>query len=48
MNLAQTGPLTEVEGDYYGMQTFDQALLDHIRSGRVAMDGGARGRHEPA
>src|SRR3954470_3059303 len=26
------------EGSYYGMQSFDQALLDHVRSGRVAMD----------
>jgi twitching motility protein PilT len=36
----QTGRLTEViaEGEYYGMQTFDQALLAHVQSGRVAMD----------
>jgi twitching motility protein PilT len=36
----QTGRLNEViaEGEYYGMQTFDQALLGHLQSGRVAMD----------
>jgi twitching motility protein PilT len=36
----QTGRLTEVirEGSYYGMQTFDQALLDHFRGGRVSFD----------
>ena len=34
----QTGRLTEViaEGAYYGMQTFDQALLHHHRAGRVS------------
>jgi twitching motility protein PilT len=34
----QTGGLTEViaEGAYYGMQTFDQALLYHHRAGRVS------------
>jgi twitching motility protein PilT len=36
----QTGRLNEViaEGEYYGMQTFDQALLAHLQSGRVTMD----------
>ncbi len=36
----QTGRLREViaEGDYYGMQTFDQALLHHVQAGRIAMD----------
>lgn len=35
----QTGRLREVvaEGRYYGMQTFDQALLAHVQAGRVAM-----------
>ncbi|HSO97579.1 MAG TPA: PilT/PilU family type 4a pilus ATPase [Solirubrobacteraceae bacterium] len=35
----QTGRLHEVitEGDYYGMQTFDQALLAHYQAGRVSM-----------
>ena len=26
------------EGAYYGMQTFDQALLHHVQAGRAAMD----------
>jgi twitching motility protein PilT len=36
----QTDRLQEViaEGSYYGMQTFDQALLDHYRGGRVTFD----------
>src|SRR5829696_2214313 len=39
-NPAETGRLTEVisEGEYYGMQTFDQALLKHVQAGKVAMD----------
>jgi twitching motility protein PilT len=36
----QTGQLTEVmaDGAYYGMQTFDQALFEHVKAGRVAME----------
>ena len=30
------------EGAYYGMQTFDQALLAHVQAGRVAMDDALR------
>jgi twitching motility protein PilT len=26
------------EGSYYGMQTFDQALLAHVQAGRISMD----------
>ena len=39
-NPAETGRLTEVisEAQYYGMQTFDQALLKHVQAGKVAMD----------
>ncbi len=37
LNPQETGRLTEViaEGEYYGMQTFDQALLGHVLEGRV-------------
>jgi twitching motility protein PilT len=37
MDPLQTGRLTEVvsEGAYYGMQTFDQALFEHVKAGRV-------------
>jgi twitching motility protein PilT len=40
LNPDETGRLHEViqEGEYYGMQTFDQALLRHVQAGRVAMD----------
>ena len=50
MDPEQTGKLHEVirEGEYYGMQTFDQALLA-APAGRAHHDGGgARGRHPPA
>ena len=37
---AQTGKLHEViaDGEYYGMQTFDQHLFTHLKAGRVSMD----------
>jgi twitching motility protein PilT len=40
----QTGRLREVitEGEYYGMQTFDQALLRHYQAGRVTMEDALR------
>ena len=40
----QTGRLREViaEGEYYGMQTFDQALLRHHQAGRVSMEDALR------
>jgi twitching motility protein PilT len=36
----QTGQLASIigEGAYYGMQTFDQALFEHVRSGRITRD----------
>jgi twitching motility protein PilT len=39
-----TGQLPEVisEGSYYGMQTFDQHLLQHLQAGRVTMDAAMR------
>jgi twitching motility protein PilT len=40
MDPDQTGRLREVirEGEFYGMQTFDQALLRHHQAGRVTME----------
>ena len=37
LNPTETGRITEViaEGEYYGMQTFDQALLKHVMAGSV-------------
>ena len=45
----QTGRLREViaEGEYYGMQTFDQALLRHYQAGRVAMEDALRVASSP-
>jgi twitching motility protein PilT len=44
-----TGQLPQViaEGSYYGMQTFDQALLDHVREGRVSMEVALRAATHP-
>jgi twitching motility protein PilT len=44
MDPEQTGRLQEViaEGEYYGMQTFDQALLGHYQAGRVTMEDAMR------
>jgi twitching motility protein PilT len=38
MNPEETGKITEVisEGEYYGMRTFDQALLGYVMEGRVS------------
>jgi twitching motility protein PilT len=38
LNPEETGRITEVisEGAYYGMQTFDQALLGHVQRGEVS------------
>jgi twitching motility protein PilT len=45
----QTDRLREViaEGEYYGMQTFDQALLRHFQAGRVAMEDAMRVASSP-
>jgi twitching motility protein PilT len=45
----QTGNLREViaEGEYYGMQTFDQALLQHYQAGRVTMEDAMRYASSP-
>jgi twitching motility protein PilT len=45
----QTGNLHEViaEGEYYGMQTFDQALLSHYQAGRVTMEDALRVASSP-
>ena len=46
----QTGKLHEViaEGGYYGMQTFDQALFDHLKAGRIEMEDAVARLHQPA
>ena len=49
MNPEETGKLTDVisEGAYYGMQTFDQALLRHVQAGRVTMEEAMRAATSP-
>jgi twitching motility protein PilT len=49
MNPEETGRLTDAiaEGTYYGMQTFDQALLGHVQSGRVSMEEALRNATSP-
>jgi twitching motility protein PilT len=44
MDPTRTGQLTDViaQGDYYGMQTFDQALYRAVASGEVAMEDALR------
>ncbi len=39
-NPDETGRLHEVirDGEYYGMQTFDQCLFEHVSAGRVALE----------
>jgi twitching motility protein PilT len=45
----QTGMLGEVvaEGGYYGMQTFDQHLLEHLQAGRVTLADATRAASSP-
>ncbi|HEX2160824.1 MAG TPA: type IV pilus twitching motility protein PilT [Thermoleophilaceae bacterium] len=49
MDEDQTGKLPEVvaEGSYYGMQTFDQALLAHVQAGRVSMEDALKAATHP-
>ena len=49
MNPEETGKLSQAiaEGDYYGMQTFDQALLAHTRAGRITMEEALRAATRP-
>ncbi len=49
MNPEETGKLQDAiaEGGYYGMQTFDQALLEHVQAGRVSMEEALRAATHP-
>ncbi len=49
MNPDETGKLPEVisEGSYYGMQTFDQALLAHVQAGLVSMEDALKAATHP-
>jgi twitching motility protein PilT len=49
MDPAQTGRLPEVvaTGAYYGMQTFDQALFEHVQAERITFDEALRAANSP-
>jgi twitching motility protein PilT len=49
LNPEETGRITEVisEGDYYGMQTFDQALLGYVSDGLVSEEVAMRTATSP-
>ncbi len=49
MNPDETGNLPKAieEGAYYGMQTFDQALLAHVQAGRVSMEDAMKYASKP-
>jgi twitching motility protein PilT len=49
LDPTQTGRLHEViaEGGYYGMQTFDQALFEHTKAGRISMDDALQAASSP-
>jgi twitching motility protein PilT len=49
LNSDETGRLPEAiaEGGYYGMQTFDQALLQHFQAGYVSMEDALKAATHP-
>lgn len=49
LNPEETPLLGQViaEGGYYGMHTFDQHLIDHLRAGRVSMEDALRAATSP-
>jgi twitching motility protein PilT len=49
LNPEETGRLHEVirDGDYYGMQTFDQSLFDHVTSGRITLEAALEAASSP-
>ena len=49
MDPAQTGKLHEViaDGEYYGMQTFDQHLFAHLKAGRVTIEDAMKTASSP-
>jgi len=49
LNPNETGKITEViaEGEFYGMQTFDQALLKHVMAGTITEEDAMAGASSP-
>ncbi len=44
-----TGRLHEIirDGDFYGMQTFDQSLFDHVSAGRISLEAALEAASSP-
>ncbi len=49
LNADETGRLSEVirDGEFYGMQTFDQSLFDHVTAGRVPLSAAMEAASSP-
>jgi twitching motility protein PilT len=49
MNGEETGRLNEIirDGVFYGMQTFDQSLFDHVTAGRVSVEAATEAASSP-
>jgi twitching motility protein PilT len=49
LDPARTGDIGEVisEGAFYGMQTFDQHLLEHLQGGRITMEAALKAASSP-
>jgi twitching motility protein PilT len=49
LNPEDTGRLHEIirDGDFYGMQTFDQSLFDHVTAGRVTVAAAMEAASKP-
>jgi twitching motility protein PilT len=49
LDMNQAGELTEIiaEGSFYGMQTFDQALFEHVSSGRITQEAAMAAASSP-
>jgi len=49
LDREKTGQLSSVlaDGEYYGMQTFDQALFGHLKAGRVNLADAVRCASSP-
>jgi twitching motility protein PilT len=49
MDPEQTGNISEVirDGEFYGMQTFDQSLFGHVREGLITVEEAVRAASSP-
>jgi twitching motility protein PilT len=47
-SLTEQLPQAIAEGEYYGMQSFDQALLKQVQAGRISLEEGLRAATRPS